>query len=485
MGGVTKDDSDENYVCYRCVDDDFLQREMKASGKKQACSYCRRKGIRSWTLQTLADRVQEVFDEHFQLSSDQPDLWQEMLLRDKESDYVWFREGEEPQEIIASYAEVSREIAIDIVEIWSSSSEHDPFEFDEDPFGDEARYIEITTSHGQIESSWSEMQDELLHRTRFFSKSTVDFLEELFNGIQEMSSYQGTAVQILDPTDFDGIYRARIAETDNKLKEILEGVPNQLGAQWGRSAKAGRMNAAGVTALYGAFDAETCIAEVRAPVGSQVVIGKFKLLRPLKILNLKHLENIYKKMSLFDPNFHKISDKMHFLRSLSSRLSVPVFSDGEQFDYLITQVIAEFLASIEPRIDGVAFASAQSGGESMNVVLFAHACEIKQPDFPQGTKTEFSVTADEDDDLEFNLVHKHPYPNGPAHTESDLIFENETQLIEKSTLELDFKSIQIRMIKAVKFTSSRSTVHHSELTGDIQELYSHQFKGIDGPEFDF
>ncbi len=49
------------------------------------------------------------------------------------------------------------------------------------------------------------------------------------------------------------------------------------------------MNAPGISVFYGALDEATCIAEARAPVGSHVVVAKFHLLRPVRLLDFDAL----------------------------------------------------------------------------------------------------------------------------------------------------------------------------------------------------
>ena len=71
-------------------------------------------------------------------------------------------------------------------------------------------------------------------------------------------------------------------------------------------------------------------------------------------------------------------ERVAFLQTLSERLTRPVMPDDEAFDYLITQAIADFLATQnEPRMDGIIFASAQSR-KGRNVVLF-HSAALVAP----------------------------------------------------------------------------------------------------------
>src|SRR3954470_5589142 len=54
-------------------------------------------------------------------------------------------------------------------------------------------------------------------------------------------------------------------------------------------AMAGRMNARGISVFYGALEAATAVAEVRPPVGSKVLVVRFEILRPVRLLDVEAL----------------------------------------------------------------------------------------------------------------------------------------------------------------------------------------------------
>ena len=131
------------------------------------------------------------------------------------------------------------------------------------------------------------------------------------------------------------------------------------------------MNARGVSVFYGANDPRVAIAEVRPPVGSQVAVARFEIVRPLRLLDLTALRTVSEGGSIFDPELASQMERAMFLRSLSQRLTRPVMPDDEDFDYLPTQAIADFLATQnQPTIDGIMFPSVQVAGDALNVVLF-------------------------------------------------------------------------------------------------------------------
>lgn len=468
-----------DYICHECICDEFLSAEIDNTGEVNTCSCCGNNEEKCWSLNDLSERVKRQFDKYYALTASEPEMWEQALMRDRESDYEWYRDGDEIVAIVEEITGLPNHICEALIEPWSGGpfwSHHNPGE--EDPYGSDARYELNVSSSTAIESRWAEIQYELLHRSRFFSKATHEFLADLFYGVQDLRSFLHPVIDVLEPASFEGLYRARTAYDDNDVRTILEGLPHQLGVRRGRAVSAGRMNAAGVTVMYGAYEPATCIAEVRAPVGSRVVIGKFKLLRPIRVLNLKTLERCYERPSIFDPEHQKKVDRFAFLRSLSRRLSAPVFSHNAHFDYLATQCIAEYIAAMDPKIDGVAFASSQAGGNSMNLVLFDDSCHVSSLDpslgkanfydFPESEYDEFSGP-----NLIFDAPQVQAVPQAPVippavddEDDSDEFPPKSQQaqnLPPAPTLALDLYSIRIHKINAVTYDSHDSgvTVSHT------------------------
>ncbi|UXH76201.1 RES family NAD+ phosphorylase [Roseateles amylovorans] len=491
----------DQYICFDCVTDRFLSREIKGSGEVNTCMCCNSDEHECWEIEELAERVKGVFDENYELTASNPEPWEEALMRDRESSYEWQRDGESPASIVNYMTGLPEDVCAELVDCWDSGTYRDYKDPDyEDPYGSEACYAAAGgANHSAVEARWREIQDDLHHRSRFFSRSTGEFLNDMFGGVQTLKGFDGEVVETLSPETFKGIYRGRTAYDESEVRKILEGIPGQLGALRGRAVRAGRMNAAGVTVMYGALEEETCIAEVRAPVGSLVVTGKFDLLRPIRVLNLKRLERCYEDLSLFDPNIQKLSDRMAFLRSLSRRLSVPVFNHEAHLDYLATQCIAEYIAAMEPRIDGVAFASAQAGDNAMNLVLFDDACHVAPLPHPAGTKarllTHYEREEEEEDEQDQENEHSgerwltfdfpaEPDPSSEeareAEREAKFVTEHwdEFEMImaserpaaapgrarPKPTLVLDLKSIQVHRVRSVKYDAPPKRVFVSERT---------------------
>lgn len=464
--------SHSKFICHTCVRDGYLGREILTSGNIDTCIICCDDKTQCWSFVQLANCIQGVFDRYYAVTSSQPGVLQQTLMQDPDSNYQWDRDGESVDEIVELLTGLPENICIELISLWEDDSAWKfRYQDREDPYGDDARYERIGSSTDESEKRWRVIQYELLHRSRFFSRKTQEFLDDLFSDVHSLRCADGRVVEIYNPDSFAGVFRARTAFSTAEVDKIFAALPEQLGALRGRSAQAGRMNSAGVTVMYGALDKATCIAEVRAPVGSHVVIGKFDLLRPIRVLNLKRLESCFHHVSLFDPEHDEKSDRLEFLRSLSSRLSSPVFSQNAHFDYLTTQCIAEYIAAIEPKIDGVVFPSSQAGGESMNLVLFDDACHIASFGYKPGTKSEIFYLGEENDESKPDpyLVFQSPTPEeelrainkqaDDAQMEKiDRILTGSEREFPEPTLSLDLKSLTIHEVTAVSYSYKTTTL---------------------------
>ena len=123
------------------------------------------------------------------------------------------------------------------------------------------------------------------------------------------------------------------------------------------------MNAPGIPVFYGAFDKNTCVAEVRALVGGKVVVSKFELLRNIRLLDFDALSEVDDGGSYLDPGYAERRGRAAFFKWLVGEISRPVMPQDEVFEHIPTQAMAEYLASkASPPLDGIIFRSSQTGG---------------------------------------------------------------------------------------------------------------------------
>jgi hypothetical protein len=106
-------DAEPKFVCFTCVGDTYLSEAIRKDGNREICSYCNTVQA-SIDIEELADRVEGAFGRHHRRTSTEPDDFEYMLLRDRESNYDWERHGGPVVWAIANAAEIDEPIAADV-----------------------------------------------------------------------------------------------------------------------------------------------------------------------------------------------------------------------------------------------------------------------------------------------------------------------------------------------------------------------------------
>ncbi len=380
---------DGKWVCHQCVEESFLSSKIATTGEIAVCSYCESED-QCWTIEQLADRIEQAFDEHYVRTSTEPDDWQQSLLRARESDYEWDRNGEPVREAIEGAARIPDEAVSDVLEVLGERH----YDFDTAAMGDECEfdadsyYEQKDSSDATWQYEWRYFERTLRTEARYFSRAAADHLAAVFGGIDQLGTSDGKPL-VVDAgpgAPVEVLFRARVFQSEEPLKEALCRPDRHLGSPPARAAAAGRMNARGISVFYGATTHSVALAEVRPPVGSYVALATFRIIRPLRLLDLSALENAADGGSVFDPTLLQRLERVAFLQSLGRKMTRPVMPDDQEFDYLATQAAADFLATEnEPTLDGILFKSTQSE-EGDNIVLFHKASRVKSMDLPAGVK---------------------------------------------------------------------------------------------------
>lgn len=456
----------------QCIGEEFLREHLIQVNRVRDCSYCNSTKIQSLELSDLAYWVHSVLQEHFNMTSPEPEGVD--LLEAKLG--CWEQPGEPVTNIIMNLIDSSESLAEDIRNYLSE--DFDPV--GEDAmienciYADDSYYEEKKIDTYDFQQSWDSFRQEILSKNRFFNQQAKAELEHLFEGIAQLVTHEDDlVVRIFNHKDV--FYRARVAKTEQEVKQILQHAPSSLGPPPGELANGGRMNAEGISVFYGATDLQTCIAEVRAPVGSYVVSGSFSPLRDLRILDLTRLEKVYLKGSLFDDDYSKSLSRVDFLKRLQSELSQPVMPGFESRDYLPTQVIADYLGThSEMNLDGVIFSSSQisnRAGEEViekdggkNVVLFSHACLLEPYNLPKGASIDvLLINSDPDDSSKEFFIREKLQATQPQQESGSIERDNffgylhpldEPEQLEiegVADLSLDMKSISVCVVEGVSY----------------------------------
>ena len=243
------------------------------------------------------------------------------------------------------------------------------------------------------------------------------------------------------------------------------------------------MNAHGIGVFYGATHRRVAMAEIRPPVGSRVLVGRFEIMRPLRLLDVGAMGAIQAKGSLFDPGFVRELERAAFLGTLSAEITQPVMPDEEPSEYLMTQAIADYLATrTDPVLDGILYPSVQQNGKlKRNVVLFHKSSRVAELDLPRESKvianlydhdegyryTDYSVMVrkppprekDEFDDPMFGLPLGGPFRS--RHSEP-----------REESLKVDLSSVKVHHVTGVSFEDTQYSIRRHEYEMSVAEAES-------------
>jgi hypothetical protein len=463
-------------LCAECVEEPYLREVILDDGHEGTCSYCEENG-KTLSVDDVADRVAAVLSKFFFRTAAQP-------LDDSEVPTGgWRRAGQPVVEVIAHLVDCRYLAADDIRCVLSEREndlESDQTDTGERPFDAEAHYARNrSVDAGDFDSYWYAFERGLKTKNRYFNWEAHATLTSIFAGIDGLNTTTGrpVIVEAGPGTNLTALYRARVFQSEKKLRDAMKRPDLDLGPPPPSNAIAGRMNAAGIAVFYGATDPDVALTEVRPPVGSRVLIATFEVIHPLRLLDLEALESVRDgEGSVFDPGHVNRLEQAAFLRGLSGLISEPVMPNDEARDYIPTQAIADFLAAMtDPALDGIIYPSVQvdhrptrfrmlgGGADRRNVVLFQKSARVQTLDIPEGTDVSVS-----DDDI-FSMYQPGLFggPNdvpGFPDNGSELnytVFEkvpNAAPASEPDDAPLRFSSLEVRSVKGVEFKNTSSQV---------------------------
>lgn len=355
-------------VCYECFEDPFLKNIVKDDGKPRTCSVCGGGSRNAFSVKKLGRLLEPIMREHV---SPGPLI---RTFADADDDNGELQQTGDPmsyfvQLILGQYFDFE-DVIIDAI---CEAEDVRPQDGEEAYWDETADYVESRVRIDGYLAEWDYTQRELKHSRRFFSKAAQNLFRRLFQDLDDLRAFiDGTEVPVVqDSPPGTEFYRARIADSRSLLTTIYGDPLRHVGPPPKEAARAGRMNAEGVVAFYGALDEDTCLAEMRPALGSELAVITVSTTKTLRLLDFRKLERARgsKVLSYFQPDFTEQVERQKFLRHLHRLISQPVIP-GHEADYLITQTMAEYLAHVhKPRFDGILFSSVQRA-EGVNVVLF-------------------------------------------------------------------------------------------------------------------
>lgn len=462
----------EERVCHQCFGDIFLKREVRRDGEKAECAYCG-KTLLTLPLKEVADLFESAIDTHYVKAPSEPSSMEQAMLHEGVMDF-WYPDGQPITDLIQEIGETSKDIAGDIQDLLEARhSTREDWEMGVvTEFHSESHYESRAVAGGELDEEWPLFEHNLKTKSRYMSMAALKTLEKIFHDLESHRTFQDASV-IIDAgpaAALKTLFRARVFQSRESLFAALERPEISIGPPPPKLAGAGRMNARGIPVFYGATHPEVALAEVRPPVRSKVVVAQFDIVRPLRLLDVEALRSLWVGGSPFDPNYLARKQKAEFLRGLSERITMPVMPDDETLNYIATQVIAEYLASIDkPRLDGMIYPSVQAGDEMRNVVLFNKAAVVQKiarredmefavsdyESYEGGDETEYTVRE------EFDSEYVAPPPKEP--TLEEIMAEMDTVVDNREpALSLSQDNVWVHHIKKIAITSDDFKVSRRE-----------------------
>jgi RES domain len=348
-------------VCLACAGGDrHVEQKILADGAESICAVCRL-SKRTIPLSSIADMIEAVFEKYVHYGERRP--WEPSLST--------------PQEII-QYEILncdSDELADAIVQLLARKEDYAVRREGATPmFDTEESYKMGVIPTTEFEEEWERFEEGVKHRGRFFLGEEREYLEGILRPLLRGDLHRGQPPFVTlgaEGSQIKAIYRGRVANNSAEQKRILENPSRELAPPPPTLRTAGRMNAAGVVAFYGATDVVTCVAELAVPFGGAAVVGRFDFLRPVRVLDLRLLSRSSLSVSPFDPSYGEQVEYTRFMRQLRNLLRRPVMPGAETLDYLPTQMVAEFLS--HEGLDGVILVSSvtpEAGKEATDEALF-------------------------------------------------------------------------------------------------------------------
>ena len=357
-----------SHICSGCIEDIFLKAAVDKEGLPAKCDACGVGQQKSITISRLGEILEPILRELLALG----DEVRRFSSEDDENGHLE-QEGDDldyfVQEILGQYFDFNDEIVeavIDAEGCW-------PPDGDEAFFSTAHSYVRLYASDQNHATIWRHLDKEIRQTRRFFSFKVKDFFDELFSDIETQLTYtertrdDGILVHFLPAGS--PFYRSRICDSDGLRKKMIEQPYKHVGPPPQGSARAGRMNADGVSLFYGARELKTCLAELRPALRVETGTITVETTKPLRVLDFTRFENAKKSLSYFQPDYKQQAARFAFLRQLGNLISRPVIP-GHEAEYFITQAMTEYLAHEHSNpFDGLFYPSAQRA-EGTNVVLF-------------------------------------------------------------------------------------------------------------------
>jgi RES domain-containing protein len=347
----------DGHVCAKCVEDPFLKQLIGKNLNSRQCDYCGRK-TRKYSaapVESLMEVIAETFFHYFNEPTQAGVPYEGGFL-------IESTDTKDAMESLpfACHDRLFEDIADAFInDSWVRTADG---------------HWASSHPHEILSDSWNSFVSAVKHEVRFFfqhSNTSSAAGPQEFAPRHVLPAIGGVAKQLKLIRNLDkGTNLYRVRERYGQTAWPLDAA--HMGPPPSDAARAGRMNPAGISYLYVAFEEQTAFAETMSSPPCLAGVACFETARILRVLDLTDLPAM---PSIFDSARRSEREGIIFLRRFVAEISRPVRKDGqEHIDYVPSQVVSEYFALVfkagrNKLLDGVIYPSAVRPG-GRNLVLF-------------------------------------------------------------------------------------------------------------------
>lgn len=372
-----KQPSEDMYLCAKCVTASEPAKWIRKNGRPGQCDFDLDHGKRGHVVSVaeLASYVDEWFRDHYVLGeevlflddSDRTASWQRgASLLDILSEELGTNDNSVTEAIIENLPDASdREISKGAETFYDDTALYESLE---DVEKRRAAEYEEYWYENRFTLQWDDFCRKVQFENRFFCSKYI--LDNLFGDPSEYES-GGELNPIYMLKAPQSVFRARLM-AESLTEATLRGDPAQaLSAPPPERTQAGRMNVEYIPAFYGAFSAETAVAELRPGIGEQIAIGEFALQRDVKVFDF----TVFSRVPLESRTDIYSHTRYDFIQQMEAEISRRAVSHEKNRQYIPTQIVAEYIKTYF-ECDAVIYRSSVVNGRSLehcNIVFLPQA----------------------------------------------------------------------------------------------------------------
>ena len=310
--------------CSECFRDEQIKSIIKSIKRKDDCPICGKRHSfiydteKDIILNDFFNELLDIYTPKSQLPVDYPSAEIHMIADEFKNEWKLFIDILKPSDVYNIITSISINMYTEFPELFDS------------PVGISQKYdIDYLKEHSILKGTqWNDFVECIKHENRFHTN--------IIN-TDKLSTYLSYLRK--DYKKCSALFRGRLCNNDESFSKM------EMGAPLRQYAREGRANSTGISRLYLANIAETCIHEIRAGAFDSISIGKFVLNQDIVIIDFKKINNF----SPFNPDFDYLEYLINkpTLQRIDAEMGIAVRASDNHLDYIPTQYLCDFIKTLE------------------------------------------------------------------------------------------------------------------------------------------